>query len=130
MGFIIFIIATVFIIVRIAKSTPPPAKPGTASDKVKQVRRMNPAEYPTQRQHQNAARTKQAKPKTEEMSTREGECIEKDPNHCAVRHTPDSVYANEITDEPRQAFSREQLVNGIIVAELLSKPKCFDDRKF
>ena len=71
-----------------------------------------------------------AQVKAQEMSTHEGECIESEPEHCAVKHSPDSVYATEISDKPKIDFSREQLVNGIIMAELLSKPKCFENQKF
>ena len=56
----------------------------------------------------------------------EGECIEENPKHCAVEHIEDSVYVNEITDTSEVAFDRQDLVKGIIMAEILSKPKCFD----
>lgn len=55
--------------------------------------------------------------------SQEGKCIEPDANHCAVEHFEDTVYANEITDEAPVKFDREHLVQGIIMAEILSKPK-------
>ncbi len=52
----------------------------------------------------------------------EGKCIEPDANHCAVEHLEDSVYASEIGME-ENAFTHEDIVKGIIMAEILSKPK-------
>ena len=59
----------------------------------------------------------------EGSESQEGKCIEPDANHCSVEHTADSVYASEITDEASPKFNRESLVQGIIMAEILSKPK-------
>ena len=56
----------------------------------------------------------------------EGKCIEENANHCAVEHEADSVYASEITDERTPAFTRDDMVKGIIMAEILSKPKCME----
>lgn len=60
---------------------------------------------------------------TEGMESQEGKCIEPDANHCSVEHEEDSVYSSEITDEAHAKFNRESLVQGIVMAEILSKPK-------
>lgn len=145
MGFVVFIIAAIFIIVRVVKNAEnaqPPAKPGTQPNAAQPARQMKPYPHPgyPKPPAQKAAekvkaagfqkKSAPAQVKVQEMSTHEGECIENEPEHCAVEHTADSVYASEISDEPKNDFSREQLVNGIIIAELLSKPKCFENRKF
>ncbi len=52
----------------------------------------------------------------------EGECVEPNPNHCAVEHFEDTVYTSEIGKEESD-FTREDFVKGIIMAEILSKPK-------
>ena len=144
MGFVVFIIAAIFIAVRViknAENAQPPAKPGTQPNaaQTRNTGEMKPYPHPgypkppAQRQQKGAQSPKKAAPvqvKVQEMSTHEGECIESEPEHCAVKHSPDSVYATEISDEPKIDFSREQLVNGIIMAELLSKPKCFENNKF
>ncbi len=72
------------------------------------------------------ASTKGAFVSTEGSESNEGKCIEPDANHCAVEHDADSVYLTEITDEPASAFTREDMVKGIIMAEILSKPKCME----
>lgn len=59
---------------------------------------------------------------SEGFASQEGQCIEPNPNHCAVEHEEDSVYASEIKDEAPVVFNRENLVQGIIMAEIL-KPK-------
>lgn len=51
----------------------------------------------------------------------EGKCIEPDPQHCAVEHIEETVYSNEIGIEP--SFSKDDFVKGIIMSEILSKPK-------
>lgn len=148
MGFVIFIIAAIFIAVRViknAENAQPPAKPGAQPNaaQARNTGEMKPYPHPgypkppAQRQQKAAQNPKKAASaqvkaqlKAQEMSTHEGECIESEPEHCAVKHSPDSVYATEISDEPKIDFSREQLVNGIIMAELLSKPKCFENQKF
>ena len=56
----------------------------------------------------------------------EGKCIEENANHCAVEHEADSIYASEIADERTLAFTRDDMVKGIIMAEILSKPKCME----
>ena len=61
----------------------------------------------------------------EGTNSSEGKCIEPNANHCAVEHSEDSDYASEITDEA-VAFSRDDIVKGIIMAEILSKPKCME----
>lgn len=140
MGFIIFIVAAIFIAVRVIKNAENAqpsvnekpnnqgyVKPGAQRAEMKPYPHpgypVPPGKKPVQKQAKNVA-AKAAAAKEQEMSTHEGECIETEPVHCAVEHTPDSVYATEISDKPD--ISREQLVNGIIMAELLSKPKCFD----
>ncbi len=144
MGVVIFIIAAIFIAVRViknAENAQPPAKPGAQPNaaQVRNAGEMKPYPHPgypkppAQRQPKAAQDPKKAASahvKVQEMSTHEGECIESEPEHCAVKHSPDSVYATEISDKPKIDFSREQLVNGIIMAELLSKPKCFENQKF
>ena len=59
----------------------------------------------------------------EGSESQEGKCIEEDANHCAVEHFEDTVYQTEISDEAPVYFNRESLVQGIIMAEILSKPK-------
>ena len=53
----------------------------------------------------------------------EGKCIEPDANHCAVEHVEDEIFQTEIADEKPARFNRENFVQGIIMAEILSKPK-------
>lgn len=60
---------------------------------------------------------------TEGTASQEGSCVEPDANHCAVEHIEDTVYQTEITDEAPVKINRESLVQGIIMAEILSKPK-------
>ena len=60
---------------------------------------------------------------TEGTSSKEGFCIEPNANHCAVKHEPDSVYTTEITDETFSAFSKEDLLKGIVLGEILNSPK-------
>lgn len=69
------------------------------------------------------AKTQNVFVSTEGSESHEGKCIEKDANHCAVEHIEDSVYQTEISDEAPKKFNRESLVQGIIMAEILSKPK-------
>ena len=59
----------------------------------------------------------------EGTESQEGKCIEENANHCAVEHIEDTVYQTEITDETPVKINRESLVQGIIMAEILSKPK-------
>ena len=59
---------------------------------------------------------------TEGSESNEGKCIEPDANHCVVEHPLDTVYAEEIGSENNN-FAREDFVKGIIMAEILSKPK-------
>lgn len=59
----------------------------------------------------------------EGTESQEGKCIEPDANHCTVEHYEDSVYASEIADEKTPKFNRENLIQGVIMAEILSKPK-------
>ncbi len=58
----------------------------------------------------------------EGRESNEGKCIEPNANHCAVEHFEDTVYASEIGSENID-FTREDLVKGIIMAEIISKPK-------
>ncbi len=58
----------------------------------------------------------------EGRESNEGKCIEPNANHCAVEHFDDTVYASEIGIE-NSDFTREDLVKGIIMAEIISKPK-------
>lgn len=58
----------------------------------------------------------------EGRESNEGKCIEPNANHCAVEHFDDTVYASEIGTE-NSDFTREDLVKGIIMAEIISKPK-------
>lgn len=51
----------------------------------------------------------------------EGKCIEPNPDHCAVEHFEDTVYTEEIGREI--TFDREDFVKGILMAEIISKPK-------
>ena len=51
----------------------------------------------------------------------EGKCIEPDPQHCAVEHPEETIYSTEIGTEP--VFSKDDFVKGIIMSEILSKPK-------
>ncbi|MBE7092224.1 MAG: hypothetical protein E7365_03470 [Clostridiales bacterium] len=60
---------------------------------------------------------------SEGYGSQEGECIEPNANHCAVEHMEDTVYDTEIKDETVVDFNRENLVKGIVMAEILSKPK-------
>ncbi len=59
---------------------------------------------------------------SEGSKSTEGECIEPNPSHCVTEHVEDSVYATEISDEEVE-FDRESLVKGIIMAEIITKPK-------
>lgn len=52
----------------------------------------------------------------------EGKCIEPDADHCAVEHV-DDVFQTEISEETPVRFNREALIQGIIMSEILSKPK-------
>ena len=58
----------------------------------------------------------------EGSESNEGKCIEENPAHCVVEHSEDSIYATEIGNENND-FTREDFVKGIIMAEILSKPK-------
>ena len=51
----------------------------------------------------------------------EGKCIEPNPSHCAVEHAEDTVYTEEIGRE--KPFNRDDFVKGILMAEIISKPK-------
>ena len=62
---------------------------------------------------------------TEGTASTEGECIEENPDHCAVEHEDNAIYGNEIGSEKRFNVSHKTLVNGVIMAEIISKPKCF-----
>ena len=59
----------------------------------------------------------------EGTASQEGTCIEPNADHCVMdEHIDDVIYATQITDE-QPVFTRENLVQGIIMAEILSKPK-------
>lgn len=59
---------------------------------------------------------------TEGTESSEGMCIEPNANHCAVEHFEDTVYASEIGNTENE-FTHKDFVKGIIMAEILSKPK-------
>ena len=68
------------------------------------------------RQAAREALSPEGKPSTE------GECIEPNPNHCAVEHQEDAAYRqteNEFIDVEKQ-----ELMKGILWSEILGKPKC------
>ena len=61
---------------------------------------------------------------TEGSASTEGECIEPNPNHCVTKHVDDAIYSAEIKDEGISLdLDRESIVKGIIMAEIISKPK-------
>jgi hypothetical protein len=61
---------------------------------------------------------------TEGSASTEGECIEPNPNHCVTDHIDDAIYSAEINDEGISLdLDRESIVKGIIMAEIISKPK-------
>ena len=51
----------------------------------------------------------------------EGECIEENPQHCAVEHLPDDAY-DEVTDFGDE-FDRKALLRAMIMGEVLNAPK-------
>lgn len=78
----------------------------------------------------NAEGYKEVKPKTwsslkyeseEGSESTEGKCIEPNPSHCAVEHFEDIIYNEEIGRET--GFDREDFIKGILMAEIVSKPK-------
>lgn len=73
-------------------------------------------------EHAEGESTRTSFVSSEGFASQEGQCIEPNPNHCAVEHEEDSVYASEIKDEAPVVFNRENLVQGIVMAEIL-KPK-------
>ncbi len=89
------------------------------------VNRPNAEGY-RQETPEKKVRTEKAFVSTEGSESNEGKCIEPNANHCAVEHEADSIYLSEITDEPASAFTRDDMVKGIIMAEILSKPKCME----
>ena len=52
----------------------------------------------------------------------EGECIEPNPNHCAVEHQQDTAYAQNQSDALN--IEKQELIKGILWSEILGKPKC------
>ncbi len=59
----------------------------------------------------------------EGTSSSEGTCIEEDPQHCAVKHEEtDDIY---VLSGENASFDRQDIVKGIIMSEILGKPKCF-----
>ena len=68
------------------------------------------------RQAAREALSPEGKPSTE------GECIEPNPNPCAVVHHEDPAYSqeqNELID-----MDKQELIKGILWSEILGKPKC------
>ena len=59
----------------------------------------------------------------EGTSSSEGTCIEENPQHCAVKHEEnDDIY---VLNGENTSFNRQDVVKGIIMSEILGKPKCF-----
>lgn len=91
------------------------------------VNRPNAEGYGQEKLEKDGYRQKQEKTvnfvSSEGSESSEGKCIEPNANHCAVEHTEDSVYASEIGMEESNCFTHEDVVKGIIMAEILSKPK-------
>lgn len=133
MSFIVFAVVMIIVIAKILSKANEEAKKNNGGQgerinerEYRSTREMKPYPHPEYPKPPSARKKAKKAPKQTEMSFSEGECIEEHPNHCAVEHQPDSVYATEISDSENVSFTREQLVNGIIMAEILSKPKCFD----
>ena len=83
------------------------------------VNRPNTEGY---REEKSAVRNSVRYVSEEGSESNEGKCIEPNANHCSVEHFEDTVYANEIGSENID-FTHEDFVKGIIMAELISKPK-------
>lgn len=55
---------------------------------------------------------------TEGTASQEGECVEENPNHCAVEHPEERASA-----APAARFTASELKNGILMGEILGRPK-------
>lgn len=127
MSTLIFILVTIGIIAKVISSnaTVQVNRNGQETQGTKQEIKPYPKrDYTVLKQNGKSVNNKNKAP--QQMSMNEGECIEEHPDHCAVEHQPDSVYASEISENATVEIDREQLVNGIIMSEILSKPKCFE----
>ena len=54
----------------------------------------------------------------EGTASQEGECVEENPNHCAVEHPEEKAPA-----APAARFTASELKNGILMGEILGRPK-------
>ena len=101
----------------------PPVRPQTPPERPP-VRPQTPPERPPVRSQAPAQRPiRQARPERvwvspEGTASDEGECVEENPQHCAVEHSEEPAYALDSAAN----LPREELARAVVVSEILGKP--------